>query len=178
VGLRRASAIELRTSGGWFLRRLTVHAPGATSEVIRLTGAQLARVERDHEHGPALLGEIAGRRLWWIGDDCYWDDERLEAEQVALEIWDRERRRDHRFGRLRQLRAQTEAASAARRERIPSDVRAFVWARDNGACVQCGSEQDLQFDHVIPVSRGGGNAAGNIQVLCGDCNRMKSDSVA
>ena len=55
--------------------------------------------------------------------------------------------------------------------------RAFVWERDAGRCVKCGSEDDLQFDHVIPVAKGGGNVAENVQILCGDCNRQKSDSI-
>ena len=45
-------------------------------------------------------------------------------------------------------------------------------------CVACGAEEDLQFDHVIPVARGGGNAAENLQILCGTCNRQKSDKIA
>ena len=44
--------------------------------------------------------------------------------------------------------------------------------------MRCGAEDDLQFDHLIPVAKGGGNAADNIQVLCGDCNRLKSNAIA
>ena len=60
---------------------------------------------------------------------------------------------------------------------VPDEVRAFVWERDEGRCVRCGAEDDLQFDHVIPVAKGGGNAAGNVQILCGDCNRQKRDAI-
>ncbi|MNC93368.1 HNH endonuclease [compost metagenome] len=65
-----------------------------------------------------------------------------------------------------------------RRGRLPDDVRLFVWERDGGRCVRCEREDDLQFDHVIPVARGGGDAPANIQVLCGACNRAKSDNLA
>ncbi|WP_420635223.1 HNH endonuclease [Candidatus Palauibacter sp.] len=57
------------------------------------------------------------------------------------------------------------------------EVRAFVWRRDDGTCVRCGAEENLQFDHIIPVAKGGGNAMDNIQILCADCNRQKSDSI-
>ncbi len=38
---------------------------------------------------------------------------------------------------------------------IPEAIRSEVWRRDGGRCVQCGSKQNLQFDHIIPVYQGG-----------------------
>ena len=46
-------------------------------------------------------------------------------------------------------------------------------ARDGGRCRQCGSTNQLHFDHVIPISGGGANTVANIQLLCGACNRAK-----
>ena len=94
-----------------------------------------------------------------------------------LLVWDRQRRQDARLDRLRKIRARDEDLAGSRRERIPEEVRAFVWERDGAQCTRCGAEDDLQFDHVIPVAKGGGNAIDNIQILCGDCNRQKSDSI-
>lgn len=56
---------------------------------------------------------------------------------------------------------------------VPQDVKIAVAARDSGRCRQCGSAEDLHFDHVIPWSRGGANTISNIQLLCGPCNRRK-----
>jgi hypothetical protein len=56
---------------------------------------------------------------------------------------------------------------------IPQDVRIAVSARDQDKCVQCGSTENVQFDHKIPWSRGGANTVNNIQLLCGRCNRRK-----
>jgi hypothetical protein len=58
--------------------------------------------------------------------------------------------------------------------RIPQDVKIAVSARDEGQCRQCGSTQNLHFDHIIPVSKGGANTVANIQLLCGPCNRAKA----
>jgi hypothetical protein len=56
---------------------------------------------------------------------------------------------------------------------IPQDVKIQVAVRDQGRCRQCGSAQELHYDHVIPWSRGGANTVNNIQLLCGPCNRRK-----
>ena len=49
--------------------------------------------------------------------------------------------------------------------------------RDGGRCVRCGSQQELQYDHIIPLSRGGADTAENLQLLCAPCARAKGDSI-
>ena len=56
---------------------------------------------------------------------------------------------------------------------IPQDVRQTVWLRDDGKCVECDSESELQFDHIIPHSKGGSNTVENIRILCRVCNSKK-----
>lgn len=63
------------------------------------------------------------------------------------------------------------------RRRISKEVRNAVWIRDGAACVECGSQVYLEFDHVIPVAKGGGNTVNNIQLLCRGCNGKKSDRI-
>ena len=65
-----------------------------------------------------------------------------------------------------------------KRGAIPEDLRLLVWQRDAGKCVKCGSNSELQFDHVIPVALGGATSEENVQVLCGPCNRKKGASVS
>lgn len=71
-------------------------------------------------------------------------------------------------------------SSVPTRERlpIPDDVKMFVWQRDGGRCVQCGTQENLEYDHIIPVSKGGSNTARNIQLLCEKCNRSKGPNIA
>jgi len=126
---------------------------------------------------PVTVGQDGARRLWSLGGTFYWAEDGMDAEAVALLAWDRERRQDARLDRLRKIRAAEEDAERGRRERIADETRAAVWQRDEGRCVRCGSEHELQFDHVIPFSRGGSNVADNIQILCGPCNRAKGDSI-
>jgi len=60
---------------------------------------------------------------------------------------------------------------------IPSSVKLSVWRRDQGKCVECGSKEKLEYDHIIPVSTGGSNTERNIQLLCEKCNRKKSANI-
>jgi hypothetical protein len=59
------------------------------------------------------------------------------------------------------------------RSPISEAVRSEVWRRDSGACVQCNSKENLHFDHIIPVSRGGATSVRNLQLLCEQCNIRK-----
>jgi hypothetical protein len=63
------------------------------------------------------------------------------------------------------------------RQPIPESVRHEVWRRDQGRCVDCGSRERLEYDHIIPVSRGGSNTARNIELRCESCNRRKAASI-
>lgn len=56
---------------------------------------------------------------------------------------------------------------------IPQDVKIAVSVRDQGKCVECGTTEDLHYDHKIPWARGGTNSVSNIQLMCGPCNRRK-----
>ena len=61
---------------------------------------------------------------------------------------------------------------------IPSEVKAQVWKRDKGKCVQCGSKEHLHFDHILPYSKGGTSRdVRNIQLLCARHNLKKSDRI-
>ena len=61
---------------------------------------------------------------------------------------------------------------------IPTDVKIIVWERDNGRCVQCKSDENLHFDHIIPFSKGGSSQTpDNVQLLCAEHNLKKSDKL-
>ena len=66
-----------------------------------------------------------------------------------------------------------EKQSRSRKVRIPVPLRWAVWERDNFTCRQCGLRRELQVDHVVPVSKGGGTELSNLQTLCGTCNARK-----
>lgn len=52
----------------------------------------------------------------------------------------------------------------------------YIWFRDFGICHVCGQGSDrgtTEFDHVVPLSRGGSHSEDNIKVTHGFCNRSK-----
>ena len=71
----------------------------------------------------------------------------------------------------------SELPKKKRSRRISQDVKDKVWNRDGGKCVECGSNENLEFDHIIPHSKGGANTYRNIQLLCEPCNRIKSAKI-
>jgi hypothetical protein len=70
-------------------------------------------------------------------------------------------------------------AGTRARHRIPEAVRIEVWRRDQGKCATpgCGSRENLEYDHIIPIDGGGSNTARNIELLCEACNRRKSNKI-
>lgn len=61
---------------------------------------------------------------------------------------------------------------------IPTSVKLEVWKRDKGKCIQCGSGDNLHFDHILPFAKGGTSLkADNIQLLCARHNLEKSDKI-
>lgn len=64
-----------------------------------------------------------------------------------------------------------------KRPPIPKEVADAVYRRDGGKCVYCGATENLQFDHIIPFSRGGATNIENLQLLCQKCNLQKSNKI-
>ena len=57
-------------------------------------------------------------------------------------------------------------------------VKERLYKEQNCLCNACGKHFDiwnLEIDHIIPKSKGGGNYYENYQLLCGACNRIKGD---
>ena len=66
---------------------------------------------------------------------------------------------------------------------IPARVKSRVWQRDDGRCSWrepdgsiCGSRDWLEFDHLVPFSKGGrSDDARNIRLLCREHNRVSAE---
>ena len=56
-------------------------------------------------------------------------------------------------------------------------VEDFISEINEIIIVDSSSNENLEFDHIIPLSKGGANTYRNIQLLCESCNRSKSDNI-
>ena len=100
-----------------------------------------------------------------------------EKERIKQEILEKRRIREIKKQAMAELREEGRIEEARTREPIPQEVQDAVWRRDGGRCVKCGSQENLEFDHIIPFSKGGSNTIRNIQLLCEKCNRSKSNKI-
>jgi predicted restriction endonuclease len=77
--------------------------------------------------------------------------------------------------------ARSRPKSAHKRKGIGKRLRFLILQRDGFRCKLCGKsakETKLEVDHIIPIAKGGADSLDNLQTLCVDCNRGKSDLTA
>lgn len=157
----------------------------------------LRYAERPVAAQPARTGSSSGRRVHWSQggrrDQSHpqrWSGRRPCRPGCAFAIvvvlhllrgrvrsgWARRRVPTAASSGVSELAAQFALPSAppkADTPRRPGTHSSEVWRRDRGQCVDCASRENLEFDHIIPVSRGGSNSARNIELRCGTCNGRK-----
>lgn len=98
------------------------------------------------------------------------------TQKTKQERLSKELERVNKREELERAKAHTEYHRKSRSP-IPENVQIFVWNRDKGKCVKCGSSANLEFDHIVPLSKGGSNTARNVQLLCEKCNRSKGAKI-
>ncbi len=152
-----------------------LHAASLTPEEIS-TQKQLPLIS------PGLLADRRKAQCWFFKDKIFYvyDSFLSSEDEIKLKI-------KHLYLKskisLKKIEKEVEAfenfdkTQGVKREKIPNDVRLFVWQRDEGKCTQCNNKEKLEFDHIIPVSEGGSNTERNIQLLCENCNRSKGRTV-
>ncbi len=95
-----------------------------------------------------------------------WRDNNRETYNDTVKRW--RRRHPDRYSeardRYRASRSQAETLDVSRAE--IDRIRA-------SACFVCGTRDEIQVDHIVPLSRGGRHSIGNLQPLCAKHNAQK-----
>jgi hypothetical protein len=171
--------------GAWFRYRDGIGQDGVLSWVLwddsterfrRMTEAETKEAFADQETSPVLLGLM--RNAYWIYKDrVYAADRDLQGGDIQAILDAKQVKRRRTIQRAHVVASaglpSPSTNGAPGRMAIPREVKMFVWQRDGGACVECGSKEELEFDHIIPLSMGGANTARNLQLLCASCNQGK-----
>jgi 5-methylcytosine-specific restriction endonuclease McrA len=99
---------------------------------------------------------------------------------MALELLkaNLERRKHGKTERPRRARRR----AGPRGRHVPAEVRRAVYARDGGRCTfvgqdgkRCESRRDLEYDHIVPVARGGESTPSNVRLLCRAHNQFEAE---
>jgi hypothetical protein len=96
--------------------------------------------------------------------------------EIIKEFYEREKQAG-RFDLEEQVESKERSKEQDDGRKILESVKREIWRRDGGKCSECGSRNNLEFHHIIPFSKGGSNTARNIELLCMECNRKKSNQI-
>lgn len=106
---------------------------------------------------------------------------RTEVVRRVLRDWVQAHER-RKFGLTDRPRA--EHKRPANERTIPSAVKRAVMKRDGGCCAfmgddgqRCGSRDSLEYDHIVPLARGGLTTASNLRLLCSTHNQYEAERV-
>jgi hypothetical protein len=61
---------------------------------------------------------------------------------------------------------------------VPAALKTEIFERDQYRCRYCNAAENLEIDHMTPVSKGGESVRENLQTLCRSCNRSKRSKSA
>lgn len=156
-------------------RRYAVQSGRKVME-LRWSKVQVGAAQQTQASEPVLMFRDGRRNLWQYLDSFWWDDDGLDAEDIKALVLQRKRQKERKLQSAHSL-MRAEENGRPTRTPVPTELRRAVFERDGGRCVECGGNFDLQYDHILPVAHGGATTLENLQLLCADCNRHKSDSI-
>lgn len=139
-------------------------APWRRRACISVFGVTLWQCGHCRQFLPADRFHKSNRTLLGLKSDC---------KQCHSEMSLRSRDPEN----TRRLRREAEARRRARKAGATGHVSAedmlaisSAWGAE---CLRCGTSEDLQWDHVVPLARGGSHCISNLQRLCRSCNEIK-----
>lgn len=135
------------------LQRATRNS-GRLPSVARLVMDEQRRYWRENPEAKREHDRQWARASWWL--------EYQTRPDLRLYVRQKSKRRKA------LLRKQTA-------HQIPAKQLRLRFAQFDNCCAYCGASGDMQIEHVVPISKGGTHAIGNIVPACQTCNFSKRD---
>ena len=143
-------------------------------------GEAIAHYERLKEK--LAKGEYKGWRKPYFEDEVRHFDPRKYPKTISKEVVERTCTI---FGHICPVFFVNEPFTETEEERritraVPRDVMLRVARRDDYCCQKCGrhlGDDEIEFHHTIPFSKGGSTEENNLQLACFDCNRSSGAKV-
>ncbi len=153
----------------------TVETPSEPSRVAPLApqrfALQLTMSQEAHDqlrYAQSLLGKTSAADLPEVIARA------LDALVSGLE--------KQKFAKTNRPRTKTRRSSSQNPRHIPAHVKNAVWERDGGRCAfvsengtRCPACTRLEFDHVIPVAKGGESTISNLRLRCRAHNQYEAE---
>ena len=113
--------------------------------------------------------------ILWVNRNCISQDDHryinLKVEEFVLYGNEEFQRLKDKLNRIKELTS----PRGNKRNNIKDEILSFILKRDREECVACGSKDNLQFDHILPLSKGGSDEPENLRVLCRSCNLSRGN---
>lgn len=132
-----------------------IRAAGRSPSVARLVMNEQLRHWREHPSDRAAHDRRWAQASWWLEYQINPD----------MRLYHREKSKR----RKAQNRGQTPV-------QIPVAALRQRFNEFGNCCAYCGTDGDMQIEHVEPISEGGAHDIGNIVPACGPCNTSKRTS--
>jgi hypothetical protein len=141
------------------------------------TREEMESMELESQSRPVCFCNVGEKYYWKYKGRFFVENDCQSSDDVLALLATRDLRQEQQLKRAKMIAGSGSLSGTGVRRSIPDDLKLLVWTRDGGSCAKCGSNNELQYDHVIPLSQGGATSEENLQVLCGPCNRAKGTSV-
>ena len=104
-----------------------------------------------------------------------WKHQTFNSEEILTLI----KRLENKRGDFYNDRDIWDALCRVERGNLSNKMRFQIYERDGYRCCKCGkfgSNNDLEIDHIKPISKGGKTTYDNLQTLCKSCNKEKGNT--
>ncbi len=171
--IRRLRAKEEKQGLAEELQSQLAEAKAQSRIQVRNEGGQRHFRRKWRKVRDVVLARVAQFYLFWQRERLRAEERRRAKEQLRAEK--RRLEQEEAIKSFLELMRGGEKRLERRSRGIPQPVKIAVVTRDGGKCRRCRSTQDLQYDRIVPNSRGGSSTdVNNIQLLCGKCSSLKS----